>query len=87
MARYLIKQVETYRVDNENDAKKFIEEQKASDKYEIVKYTSEHKETKAKGEVIDEWTRVTLTKVFQSEKEPVIEASYLTTVEEVEHED
>lgn len=81
MARFLIKQVETYRVDNEADAKKFIEEQKQGEGYVITKYSSELKETKSKGEVIDSWYRVTLTKDIQPEKEPYSE--FITVLPEV----
>lgn len=68
--RYLIKTVETYRVASEKEAKELIEQSKADNSYTLSKYSSEYKNTKAKGEVVDEWFRVTLTKEFTSEKEP-----------------
>lgn len=67
---YLITTTETYRVDSEPEVTKIIDEAKNSNKYELVKYSSTVKETKQKGEVVDSWFRLTLTKQFCSEKEP-----------------
>ena len=68
--KYLIKSVETYRVANEAEAAQVIEEAKKDKRFALIKYESVHKEKKAKGEVIDEWCRVTLHKVFNDEVEP-----------------
>ena len=68
--KYLLKTVETYRVATEDEAKKLIEEAKKDKNFTLVKYLSEMREQKAKGEVIDSWYRVTLTKAFTDEKEP-----------------
>lgn len=68
--KYLIKTVETYRVASENEAKQLIEESKKDRNFTLSKYSSEYKCSKAKGEVVDEWYRVILTKDFTSEKEP-----------------
>ena len=38
--------------------------------FELGKYSSEYKEQKSKGEVVDSWYRVILTKKFNAEKEP-----------------
>jgi hypothetical protein len=70
MANYLTKTVETYRVSNEKEAKALIEEAKNDKNYTLTKYTSEYRSAKAKGEIVDEWFRVTLTKTFNEEKEP-----------------
>ncbi|MBO7536200.1 MAG: hypothetical protein J6T34_03550 [Bacilli bacterium] len=67
---YLLKTVETYRVSDETEAKKIIEDAKNDRKFTLSKYLSEKKDRKAKGEIIDEWIRVTLTKNFNDEKEP-----------------
>ena len=67
---YLIKTVEQYRVSSEAEAKKLIENAKADKSYTLSKYSSEYKNTKAKGEIVDEWFRVILTKEFNIEKEP-----------------
>ena len=64
MSKYLVSTTETYRVDTENEATKAIEEAKQDGSYVLGKYTSEHKERKSKGEVIDEYWKLTLTKLF-----------------------
>ena len=76
--KYLVRSVETYRVESEAEAKKTIEDAKADKSYTLSKYSSEYKCTKAKGEVVDEWYRLTLTKDFNIEKEPdtYIEVKY-----------
>ena len=54
------------------EARAFIEAQRANtNSYEITKYSNEAKAAKQKGEVVDEWYRVTLYKNIDSEKEPV----------------
>lgn len=70
MSRYLISTCETYRVANEEEAKQLIEEAKQDRTYELAKYSSVQKEHKTKGEVDDTWSKVTLTKVFNAEREP-----------------
>lgn len=70
MARYLVRTVETYRVENEVEAKKVIEEAKNDKGYTLSKYSDEYRCTKSKGEIIDDWHRVILTKDFNLEKEP-----------------
>lgn len=70
MARYLIETTEMYRVDSEQEAASLIEAAK-HDAYGVVKYSSTHKERKQKGEIVDEWYRVSLTRKFTDEKEPV----------------
>lgn len=69
MAKYLISTIETYRVDTEAEATKAIEEAKNDSSYTLGKYTSEHKERKSKGEVIDEYWKLSLTKLFNDIKE------------------
>ena len=71
MAKYLTIVTETYRVDSEDEASRLIEEAKKSNQYTLAKYSSIYKERKQKGEVIDAWYRLTLTKVFDDEKEPM----------------
>lgn len=71
MSKYLISTVETYRIDTEAEVKKAIEEAKEDSSFILVKYTSEYKERKQKGEVIDEFYKLTLTKSFDDIKEPV----------------
>lgn len=73
MAKYLVSVVETYRLDSEEEAVRLIEESKKSNKYELTKYTNEHKEVKQKGEVIEEYQKVQLTKLINDIKDPYIE--------------
>ena len=70
MSKYLVSTTETYRVDTESEAARAIEEAKQDGSYVLGKYTSEHKERKSKGEVIDEYWKLTLTKLFNDIKEP-----------------
>lgn len=79
--RYLVQTVETYRADTEAEAQGVIAEAKAAGEYVLSKYSSEKKEVKAKGEVIDEFYKVTLTKVFTSLKEPEVIANVIYEVE------
>jgi succinyl-CoA synthetase beta subunit len=69
MAKYLIDTTEVYRCDSESEAKMVIEEAKKTST--VAKYNCVYKERKQKGEVIDAWYRLTLTKVFDDEKEPM----------------
>ena len=70
MAKYLITTTETYRVDSEEKLEAILEEAKNDSNYTLVKYSSQYKERKAQGEVVDFWYRLTLTKAFTDEKEP-----------------
>ena len=72
--RYLLNVTETYRVSDDNEAKALIEEAKKDRNYNLTKYASQQKVKKSKGEIEDEWVRVTLVKEFTEEKEP--ELSY-----------
>ena len=49
----LLKVVETYRADTEEEVKALINDAKADSSFELAKYSSEFKEKKSKGEVID----------------------------------
>lgn len=79
--RYLIQTVETYRADTEAEAQGIITEAKEAEEYTLTKQVSEKKEVKAKGEVVDEYYKVTLTKVFTDIKEPDAVASVIYEVE------
>jgi hypothetical protein len=68
--RYLTKVTETYRLANEDDVKIFLEELREDPSFEVTKYSSTKKEVKSKGEVIDEYVLFSVTKTFNSEKEP-----------------
>ena len=70
MAKYLITVTEQYRVDDEFEAKTLIEDSKNNSNFTLNKYSSEYKCKKVKGEIEDEWYRVTLVKSFTNEKMP-----------------
>lgn len=66
--KYLIDVTEIYRVDTEPEADQLLEEAKASGV--LNKYSCIYKERKSKGDILDSWYRVSLTKHFTEEKEP-----------------
>ena len=68
--RYLVQTTEIYRADTDAQAQGLITEAKSASEYVLAKYSSKKKEVKAKGEVIDEYYKVSLTKLFTSIKEP-----------------
>ena len=70
MSIYLTKVTEQYRCDTEEEAKNLIEEAKQNYLYTVIKSSTELKTVKQKGEIIDEYCRVLITKEFTSEKEP-----------------
>jgi hypothetical protein len=61
-----VKVVETYHVDNQNEADLLVEEAKGgnSGEFELVDYKIALKEKKAKGEVVDSYWITTLTKRY-----------------------
>jgi hypothetical protein len=69
--RYLTKVVETYRLSSEKEVEEFLKELKTDHRFTVAKYSSTKKEKKSKGEVIDEWIRFEVTKLFNDEAEPV----------------
>ena len=55
MKEYLIQTTEMYRVDSESAAAELINAAKTDKNFALVKYNCEHKEKKAKGEIVDSW--------------------------------
>ena len=70
MSKYVTTVTENYRVDTEEEAAILIEEAKNDGRWTLVKYNRTYKEKKSKGEVIDEWYKVSITKKWDDEKEP-----------------
>ena len=68
--KYLITTTEVYRVDTEEQVKQIIEEATTDNHFIVTKYTSQYKERKQKGEVVDSWWKLSITKKFTDEKEP-----------------
>lgn len=67
--QYLMQVVETYRIDSEKEVEEFINQEKKKaeeDGYILKGYSSDHKEKKSKGEIVDEAELVKLTKVYGS---------------------
>lgn len=79
--KYLISTTEVYRVDTEAEAQALIEAAKADNHFILNKYVSEYKERKSKGEIIDEYFKVSLMKSFTDIKEPDSQVSVEYTVE------
>lgn len=70
--KYLLNTTEVYRVSSEAEAAALIDSAKKESGYILSKYSSQFKERKQKGEVIDSYFKVTLVKEFNSEKEPIV---------------
>lgn len=79
--KYLIQTTEIYRADSESEAQAIIDDAKAATEYTLTKYSSEQKEVKAKGEVIDEYYKISLTKVFTDIKDPIGRTSVVYEVD------
>ena len=77
MSKYLIQTTEVYRADSEIEAQEIIGAAKAAAEYTLTKYSSEKKEVKAKGEVIDEFYKITLAKTFTDIKEPDVQVDVI----------
>jgi hypothetical protein len=58
----LVKVVETYQIPEEADVIALIERAKSDPSFELIGYTRKLKEVKQKGEVVDSYYIVTLTK-------------------------
>lgn len=68
--KYLISTVETYRADTQEEAENLIKDSKKAKEYTLTKSSSEIKYVKAKGEIVDSFYKVSLTKTFTDIKEP-----------------
>ena len=64
MAAEISKITEEWIVDTEEEAKALIEKAKEDTSFELIKYSSDKKEKKSKGEVVDSWYSLKLTKKF-----------------------
>lgn len=73
MAKYLTTITETYRVGSAAEVEIMLEEARNATEYTLVKYNCESKQLKAKGEIVDEWLKLTLVKAFNEERDPLTE--------------
>lgn len=71
--KFLISTTEIYRVDSEAEAEQLIQDAKTDDKFDLLKYTTEKKDIKLKGEIVDTYFKVSLNKSFNELKEPLNE--------------
>ena len=81
--KFLISTTEVHRVDTENEAVMLIEDAKKDGNFILTKYFTEHKEKKAKGEIIEEYYKVTLTKSFTDIKEPSVQTTITYDAEDI----
>ena len=71
MSKYLLNTTEVYRVDSEQEAENLINSAKEDSRYTVSKYQNQYKEIKQKGEVVETYHKVSITKTFTPEKEPI----------------
>lgn len=64
MATEISKITEEWIVDTEDEVKELIEQAKKDTSFELIKYEFNKKEKKSKGEVIDTWFTLKLTKKY-----------------------
>lgn len=82
MSKYLCQTQEIYRVGSEAEAAALIEEAKSDNRFMLLKSSTEYKTIKSKGEIIEEYYKVTLVKFFTDLKEPDCYAEVDYTVEQ-----
>lgn len=82
MNRYLCQVQEIYRTNSEAEAAALIEEAKADRRFTLMKSSTEYKTVKAKGEIIDEYYKVTLVKHFTDLKEPECTVEIMYSVQD-----
>lgn len=77
MSKYLISTCENYRTDTQDEADEMIELARQNPLYDISKFSVKKKEIKEKKEVIGEYFMVSMTKIFENEKEPVAQTEII----------
>lgn len=68
--KYLVSAVNTIRVDTVEEVERLHSQLKEDNRFTLKKFEYQHKEIKAKGEVLEEYELVKATLVFNNEKEP-----------------
>lgn len=68
--KYLIKVVETYRLPTVEAAQDFHEELKNDPSFVLASFSTKTKQIKEKKEIVEEYQLVSVTKLFNNEKEP-----------------
>ena len=82
MSKFLCQVQEIYRVDSEAEAARLIDEAKTDKRFTVLKSSTEYITVKSKGEIIEEYYKVTLVKHFTDLKEPDCYAEIDYTVEQ-----
>lgn len=70
MAKYVINDVTTYRVETVEEVEQLHEELLADNRFQLTAFSYTTKQIKAKGEVVEEYQVVKAKKVFNDEKAP-----------------
>lgn len=73
MSDYLCRVIEEHRVDSEAEADELINKARESHIYDLSKSSIQKKEVKEKGEIVDEYYFVSLSKYIQNPKEPELQ--------------
>lgn len=63
--RVKVKVIETYNVDSETEAEALIDESKTDRSFKLTGYKSKVKNIKQKGEIVDSYLIVELTKTYE----------------------
>lgn len=72
MSRYVISDTTVYRVPDVPTVEALHKELSHDPRFQLVGFSYKTKQTKAKGEVIEEYQVVTAKRVFNEEKEPEV---------------
>ena len=81
--KFLIQTTEIFRCDSEQEAETFLKDMKKDKNYEINSSTVAKKEVKQKGEVVDSYIKLTVKKVYNEEKDPLVPYNHENNEEEV----
>ena len=81
--KFLIQTTEIFRCDSEQEAETFLKDMKKDKNYEITSSTVAKKEVKQKGEVVDSYIKLTVKKVYNEERDPLVPYNHENNEEEV----
>lgn len=68
--KFLISQIDTYRVDTVAEVEQLHQELRDSKDFSLEAFSYKTKFKKSQGDIIEEWQQVTAKKVFNDEKDP-----------------
>ena len=81
MSRYVISDTTVYRVPDVPAVEALHEELSHDSRFQLVGFSYKTKQTKANGEVIEEYQIVTAKRVFNEEKEPEVNIDIIYEVD------